>query len=214
MTSSQQLMIPGLETPSPFSRRTKHDWGNLRQLYLVEGKSLAEIAKLKRTTDCTVLYALKKLGIPRRTLRQAIALASSRGKLTRLTESNSSWKGGTYKTKAGYVYVYLPPSHPFISMAKRKTKGGGHVLEHRLVIARAIGRPLRPTERVHHKNGIKDDNRLENLRFYPWGGHKPSTHYEDRIQDLERRVTLLEAENARIIAQLEYGERPCLKTKT
>ncbi|GAH63562.1 unnamed protein product, partial [marine sediment metagenome] len=107
----------------------------------------------------------------------------------------------------GYVYIYLPPGDPFISMAKRKPRGGGHVAEHRLVIARAIGQPLRPTERVHHKYGIKDDNRLENLRFYPWGGHKSSTHYEDRIQDLERRVTLLEAENACLVTQLKDGDK-------
>jgi len=206
MISSQQLTIPGLESPSPFSRKTKHDWGDLRRLYLLEGKTLKQIAALKGTTDCTVLYALKKLGIPRRTPKQAIALASTKGKLTRLGERNSSWKGGRYKTKEGYVFIYLPPGDPFLAMAKRKPRGGGHVAEHRLVIARAIGRPLKPSERVHHKYGIKDDNRPENLRFYPWGGHKPSTHYEDRIRDLESRVTLLEAENALLVTQLEDGD--------
>ena len=87
---NKQLPIPGLETPSPFSRRTKHDWSDLRRLYLLEGKTLKQIAALKGTTDCTVLYALKKLGIPRRTPKQAIALASSKGRWTRLGERNPS----------------------------------------------------------------------------------------------------------------------------
>lgn len=207
MGSSQQLSLPGLETHSPFSRKTKHDWSDLKRLYLIEGKSLGEIAKLKGTTDCTVLYALKKQGIPRRTLKEAMALTSRKGKYSQFGKANPAWQEGrSSKTKDGYIYVYLPRSDPFFCMVAKRSRnpgGGGHVLEHRLVMAKAIGKPIKPWQRVHHVNGIKDDNRLENLRFYPWGGHSPTSHYQDRVRDLEARVTLLEAENARLTAILE-----------
>ena len=54
-----------------------------------------------------------------------------------------------YKDKRGYIRCRLD--------------NGRIVYEHRLIVEQAIGRKLKPTEIVHHKNFIKDDNRLENL---------------------------------------------------
>ena len=65
------------------------------------------------------------------------------------------WKGGRFTHATGYVYVYAP-EHP-------NKNAAGYVLEHRLVMEQTLGRLLEKWENVHHLNGIRDDNRPENL---------------------------------------------------
>jgi len=77
-------------------------------------------------------------------------------------KKSTGWKGGKYSTKRdGYIYLYCP-EHPF--SVRGGKGGGGYVLEHRLVMEKILGRYLTKEEDVHHKNGIKNDNRPKNLK--------------------------------------------------
>lgn len=63
--------------------------------------------------------------------------------------------GGRYSDGNGYIVVYRNGEHGRIK-----------ALEHRVVMEQALGRPLRAFENVHHINGVRDDNRLENLELW------------------------------------------------
>ena len=106
-------------------------------------------------------------------------------------KNNPSWRGGRNIGKDGYVYIWLHPNDFFHSMVSNRH----YVGEHRLAMAKHLGRCLQSWEIVHHKNHIKTDNRIENLQLVSDDRHKQITILENKIKRLESRVTLLEAEN-------------------
>ena len=78
-----------------------------------------------------------------------------------------NWKGGRIEGDKGYIFIKVLPDHPYYCMARQNN----YISEHRLVIAQSLGRPLLEKETVHHKNGVKDDNRIENLELLSRANH-------------------------------------------
>lgn len=81
-------------------------------------------------------------------------------------DKSTRWRGGRSIRRDGYVTIYTG----------EKT----HRFEHIVVMEEKLGRPLLPKETVHHINGIKDDNRPENLEL--WSSSQPAgQRIEDKI---------------------------------
>lgn len=88
----------------------------------------------------------------------------------------------------------LVPEHP------RATKQG-YVLEHRIVIENYLGRLLNPGEVVHHKNGNKKDNRIENLEVMSNSDHVRHHHYEHG-----KRMVVLKCPDCGVIFERRKGQ--------
>ncbi len=99
------------------------------------------------------------------------------------------WKGGKRTDSGGYHLIKLQPDNFFFSM----TDVNGYVLEHRLVIAQHLGRCLHSWEIVHHKNHIRNDNRIENLQLVSDDRHRQVTILERQIFLLKNKIVELQA---------------------
>ena len=189
-------------------RSVKYIWhacevcGKCRWVQCAKG----DVARSKRCKSCVVpiLHAAQKralaTGEPQRKYSQLM-----KGRFTR--EKSPQWKGGRY-IKAGYIQIALTPDDFFFPMADKC----GYVKEHRLVMAKKLGRCLQSWEFVHHK-GIrhkgdrnKQDNLEDNLELTMNGAHS-SAHSEGyydgyakglqdgrlkQIRDLKARIEELE----------------------
>ena len=71
---------------------------------------------------------------------------------------------------------------------------GVFVLEHRYVMMLKLGRPLLPHENVHHINGVRDDNRLENLELWS-SSQPPGQRITDKVEWAKAMLSLYEPES-------------------
>lgn len=124
-------------------RVTEEDAQAMRVLY-ESGMSQDSIGGVLGSSQAVVSRVLREMGVSIRGDR------AGRGR----------YQGGRMKS-GPYVRVLVAVDSPFAAMRDRS----GYVLEHRLVMAQALGRPLLDSETVHHINGDHADNRIENLQL-------------------------------------------------
>ena len=143
-------------------------------LYWEEGMSQKEIAEVCGVKVNVVILRMRKYCIPRRP-KGATRRRGLPGILS------PSWKGGRHKTTEGYILVY-DSEHP------RASKN--HILEHIKVWEEHNG-SLPEGFQVHHLNGIRDDNKLENLFAFSASKHtkfERGEPYKKRIRELETKL--------------------------
>lgn len=165
----------------------------LQQKYWEEGLSLSKMALLAGVCLQTISNQMKKHAIPRRTLSEACGgkrhpmygrrgknnpnfghkhSAKARRKMSKAMrgKKNPAWNGGQTYNPQGYILLKRP-DHPHAN-------NQGYMREHRLVIEEHLGRYLHPEEVIHHINGVRDDNRKENLMLFRSESEHQAFHAE------------------------------------
>lgn len=184
----------------------------LEKLYLEQGKSVRDIAKIFKISLASTSRLLKRFDIPSRpfSTKGTVGWAKGKKKSKRVRkkisnshkgkvlstehrekviktlnhgfgENNPGWKGG--KFLGNYVYLRIK-GHPNLM-------SNGYIAEHRYVMEQKIGRCLGRWEHVHHINGIKHDNRPENLELVNAQTHNLITMLENKVRKLEAELKSL-----------------------
>jgi len=157
---------------------SESDEKQIANLYLDDKLSPPKIAEILHIPKPSIEMLLKKMGI-RRSQSEAMKLHSVKG------QNNPNWKGGKIKQGNGYIQVKMP-EHP-------RANKRGYVLEHIILWEKHHQCSVPKGWDIHHLNGIRDDNRIENLIAMPRGKHmRQFQPYRERIRELEKDNKKLE----------------------
>lgn len=131
----------------PHSEEARTRMSESMKAYLAHNPRVARSPQEFVCVVCGAKYFMQRAV----TSRQRTCSRACSGKLGGKGERHHLWKGGTTVNAYGYV---------------TKCVGGKKVGMHRLVMESMLGRPLLKGESVHHKNGVRHDNRPENLELW------------------------------------------------
>jgi hypothetical protein len=138
-------------------RTENNKWG--RAVWICKC-SCGNIVKVKGNS--LLLHKTKSCGC----LRRDTARESNLG------EKANTWNGGKSTDGNGYIRI-LAKDHPHANAR-------GYVMEHILIAERALGEYLPEGSVIHHINGVRDDNRLENLWWFPSRSEHVAHHHKIR----------------------------------
>lgn len=122
-------------------------------------------------------------------LRKTQEIESENRSRARKGEKGSNWKGGIRTTKNGYRCV-LMPEH-------KRADRNGYVMEHIVVFERETGVEIPLDCCIHHLNGNKSDNRIENLCMMTHSAHTKFHHLGSKRNE-ETRKNISESKRKKI----------------
>lgn len=160
----------GIRNAHSHKRHSQEEKGEVLKLYN-KGYGTTTISRTLGIDKSLIWHWLRQFGIPARTYGEGLKLQYENG----------------LKTRNLFTYPHIKmPSHP-------RSKSNGYVQEHILVWERVHNKPLPKGWVIHHLNGIKIDNRPENLKAMPEMKHRTVLATKaQRIRELEEKVKILE----------------------
>jgi len=153
-------------------------------LYLNKKMGVRSVAGKLGCCAETIERRMKLWGIPRRSVQEAMKIQVERN-----GGHSHNYKGGRRFSDGGYILIYMPEH-------SRATQSGKcYVLEHIVVWENYHKKRLPNGYIIHHLNGIKTDNRPENLFAMKRGEHmRLAEPYKKRIRKLEEEINRLNGE--------------------
>lgn len=159
LTSGRTKSCGCLKLSANNPRKKQIDMG-LAMAMFNSGETLDQIASVCAVSRHTVSKRLRENGVSN---RQSVRVYGC-------GEHNPAWKGGRFVSHKGYVLIHCPMHH--------RRGRNVYVMEHVLVMEQHLGRNLvyyslahGSNEVVHHINGEKSDNRIENLQLMTHSEH-------------------------------------------
>lgn len=147
------------------------------------GKSRLELSRIFKVSEGVIRNRLIKNNVSLRNIKEAFVY------IDQSREKSNKWNGGKIKNGDGYILIYKP-EHP-------RAVSGNYVYEHHLIWEEANGKLLPSNWVIHHINGIKDDNRIENLAAMSKSEHSKI------LRVIKKRIISLEKENKRLKEELK-----------
>lgn len=166
-TAEHRAKISAVMTGHPPSGPSKHSEETKRKIAAANMRRWSAIerpdAEQRACSTCGQMFVMDNGSKKDRRFCNKSCAAKSHG----AGESHHNWGGGRSKHSAtGYMTVRVD---------------GKVVREHRRVMEQHLGRPLFAHENVHHKNGIRDDNRLANLELWS-KSQPPGQRVEEKLK--------------------------------
>lgn len=175
------------------------DW--LHQKYILEEYGTYDIGKMCNVSNVTIGKWLKRHKIKIRNIKENRKTVHFFNKMSNLHKgkqvskkekerlikvglqpgkNHPNWKGGRHVNN-GYVFLY------------DSNRPRNRIAEHRFIMEKHLGRQLYSWEWVHHINGIRDDNRIENLELLP------SDKHNTKVQEIYKENLFLKQQLANFL---------------
>ncbi len=173
----------------------------LHRAYIEKEMSFRQLEEKTGISRDKIRYHFHKRGLPVRDRNEAVSLAFKQGRagtasVGKRGSEAANWRGGRRVQSSGYIDIWMP-EHP-------RARASGYVLEHLVVWMEHYGE-VPEGWHVHHINGDKSDNRIENLEAMPSKKHvnflrlqgEKMKSMEETIAKQQARIKALEDKIAR-----------------